>query len=266
MLKNESLKGALIYFDGQHNDARMNLAIVLTAIRHGAKCVNHVRVENLTKEANGKITGAHITGAEWDIKAKVVVNATGPFTDTIRLMADPETKPICAPSSGVHIVLPGYYRSVYIPFILFIKSPAVTVQEIRGYLSKDVSVRRGDVMSAWSGLRPLVRDPNRNDTKSLARNHIIERNPCVTPGLMLEGAHEWDPLLYIHLVQDYGMEVDVLLLYSTNILYLGTIIFTREEMQSARERFNKLDKDKKGHITVNLQVIFWTQLITNFKF
>jgi glycerol-3-phosphate dehydrogenase len=100
-------------------------------------------------------------------------------------------------------------------------------------------------MSAWAGLRPLVRDPNKKDTKSLARNHIIEispsglvtiaggkwttyrkmaeetmdaaieahnlkpRNGCVTAGLMLEGAHDWDPLLYIHLVQDYGMDVDV---------------------------------------------------------
>lgn len=49
--------------------------------------------------------------------------------------------------------------------------------EVRNYLSKDVSVRRGDVMSAWSGLRPLVRDPNKLDTKSLARNHVIEVSP-----------------------------------------------------------------------------------------
>lgn len=48
------------------------------------------------------------------------------------------------------------------------------LNEIRRYLSKDVSIRRGDVMSAWSGLRPLVRDINKKDTKSLARNHIIE--------------------------------------------------------------------------------------------
>jgi glycerol-3-phosphate dehydrogenase len=117
--------------------------------------------------------------------------------------------------------------------------------EIRGYLSQDVTVRRGDVMSAWSGLRPLVRDPNKLDTKSLARNHIIEvapsglitiaggkwttyrhmaeetvdaavkahnlapKNGCVTAGLLLEGGHNYDPLMYIHLVQDYGIEVDV---------------------------------------------------------
>ncbi|VDL67322.1 unnamed protein product, partial [Nippostrongylus brasiliensis] len=121
----------------------------------------------------------------------------------------------------------------------------IHLQEIRGYLSKSVSIRRGDVMSAWSGLRPLVRDPNKKDTKSLARNHIIEisesglvtiaggkwttyrhmaeetidacikahklspTNGCVTAGLMLEGGHDYDPLMYIHLVQDYGLEVDV---------------------------------------------------------
>ncbi|KIH50133.1 FAD dependent oxidoreductase, partial [Ancylostoma duodenale] len=184
MLKSESLKGALIYYDGTHNDARMNLAIVLTAIRHGAKCVNHTKVERLLKDEAGKVVGAHvkdtITGTEWDIKAKTVVNATGPSTDTIRLMADPQTKPICAPSSGVHIVLPGYYRNHDAPSEVTL-SPIpkdsdveFILQEIRGYLSKDVSVRRGDVMSAWSGLRPLVRDPNKKDTKSLARNHIIE--------------------------------------------------------------------------------------------
>ncbi|KAI1715960.1 FAD dependent oxidoreductase domain-containing protein [Ditylenchus destructor] len=284
MLKRDRLKGALIYYDGQHNDARMNLAIVMTAIRQGAKCCNHTRVESLIKDEQGKVCGAHvkdmISGAEYDVKAKVVVNATGPFTDHIRIMADPETKPICQPSAGVHIVLPGYYSPAntglldpatsdgrvifFLPWqrmtvagttdarseLTFNPAPTnqdieFILQEIRGYLSKDVTVRRGDVMSAWSGLRPLVRDPNKKDTKSLARNHIIEiapsnlvtiaggkwttyrhmaeetvdavikagglqpKNDCVTPGLLLEGAHNWDPLLYIHLVQDYGIEVDV---------------------------------------------------------
>ncbi|KAE9546879.1 hypothetical protein FO519_009909, partial [Halicephalobus sp. NKZ332] len=284
MLKKESLKGAIIYYDGQHNDARMNLSIVLTAIRHGAKAVNHVKVERLLKNENGKLCGAHvkdmITGNEWDIKAKCVVNATGPFTDSIRIMADPNTMPICLPSAGVHIVLPGYYSPsntglldpstsdgrviFFLPWekmtvagttdasseLTFSPTPQnrdieFILEEIRNYLGKDVSVRRGDVMSAWSGLRPLVRDPNKKDTKSLARNHIIEvsesglitiaggkwttyrhmaeetvdkaveahnletKNKCVTAGLMLDGAHNYDPLLYIHLVQDYGLEVDV---------------------------------------------------------
>ncbi|KAK6727353.1 hypothetical protein RB195_005195 [Necator americanus] len=436
MLKSDSLKGALIYYDGTHNDARMNLAIVLTAIRHGAKCVNHTKVERLLKDEDGKVVGAHvrdmITGNEWDIKAKSIVNATGPSTDTIRLMADPQTKPICAPSSGVHIVLPGYYSPSNTGLldpdtsdgrvIFFLPWERMTIagttdapsevtlspipkdsdvefilQEIRGYLSKDVSVRRGDVMSSWSGLRPLVRDPNKKDTKSLARNHIIEvsesglitiaggkwttyrhmaeetvdtcvkaknldpTNGCITAGLMLEGGHEYNPLMYIHLVQDYGLEVDVaqhlantygdrafvvarmckmtgkrwpiignrlhqefpyldaevryavreyactavdVIARRTRLAFLNTyaahevlpevvrimaeelgwssaeqrsqlerarqfidlemgqlakqnaassvsLNLTSEEMQAAKDRFNKLDKDKKGHITVN---------------
>ncbi|VDK53061.1 unnamed protein product [Anisakis simplex] len=284
MLKKESLKGALIYYDGQHNDARMNLSIILSAIRHGAKAVNHTKVTQLLKNAEGKLCGAHVkdllTGQEWDVKAKAVVNATGPFTDSMRIMADPETKPICQPSAGVHIVLPGYYSPsntglldpstsdgrviFFLPWermtvagttdapmpVTFHPKPSdldveFILQEIRHYLSNDVSVRRGDVLSAWSGLRPLVRDPNKKDTKSLARNHIIEvsksnlitiaggkwttyrhmaeetvdaaikacdlkpRNGCVTAGLLLEGAHNWDPLLYIHLVQDFGLEEDI---------------------------------------------------------
>ncbi|MFH4977151.1 hypothetical protein AB6A40_003860 [Gnathostoma spinigerum] len=284
MLKKESLKGALIYYDGQHNDARMCLSIILTAIRHGAKAINHVKVEALLKDSDGKLRGAHVrdmvSGAEWDVKAKAVINATGPFTDSIRKMADPTVEPICMPSAGVHIVLPGYYSPsntglldpatsdgrviFFLPWekmtvagttdaksdVTFAPAPSdrdieFILQEIRRYLSPDVSIRRGDVLSAWSGLRPLVRDPNKKDTASLARNHIIEvspsnlitiaggkwttyrhmaeetidaavkacnlkpRNGCITPGLMLEGGHEWNPLLYIHLVQDYGLEVDV---------------------------------------------------------
>lgn len=53
-----------------------------------------------------------ITGKEWDVKAKCIINATGPFTDTVRKMDDPSCVEICCPSSGVHIVLPGYYRCV----------------------------------------------------------------------------------------------------------------------------------------------------------
>ncbi|VDN22270.1 unnamed protein product [Gongylonema pulchrum] len=284
MLRKESLVGALIYYDGQHNDARMNISIILSAIRHGAKAVNHVKVDKLLKDSTGKVCGAHVvdtlTGDQWNVKAKVVVNATGPFTDSVRLMADPDTTPICQPSAGVHIVLPGYYSPsstglldpstsdgrviFFLPWqrmtvagttdapmpVTFHPSPSdvdieFILREIRHYLSSDVCVRRGDVMSAWSGLRPLVRDPNKKDTKSLARNHIIEvsksglvtiaggkwttyrhmaeetvdkavevanltpARQCATAGLLLEGAHNWDPLLHIQLVQDYGLDEDV---------------------------------------------------------
>lgn len=113
MLKTDSLVGAIVYFDGQHNDARMNIAIALTAARYGATVANHVAVTKLHKDSDGKCNGVRIqdqmTKEEWDVKAKCIINATGPFTDSIRLMDDEMTRKICHPSAGVHIVLPGYY-------------------------------------------------------------------------------------------------------------------------------------------------------------
>lgn len=141
-----------------------------------------------------------------------MINATGPFTDSIRKMDDPTVKSICVPSSGVHIVLPGYYSPEQMGLldpstsdgrvIFFLpwqrqtiagttdalceisKSPTPSedeiqfiLTEIKNYLNKDVEVRRGDVLSAWSGIRPLVSDPNKGDTQSLARNHIVHVSP-----------------------------------------------------------------------------------------
>ncbi|XP_044743412.1 glycerol-3-phosphate dehydrogenase, mitochondrial isoform X2 [Chrysoperla carnea] len=288
MLRGDKLCGAIVYYDGQQDDARMNLAIALTATRHGATVANHIKVTKLIKTKQGDkevISGAHlrdeITGKEWPIKAKCVINATGPMTDSIRLMDDPKTKTICCPSSGVHIVLPGYYSPEQMGLldpstsdgrvIFFLPWQRQTIagttdlpcevthnpkptedeiqfilQEVKNYLNPDVEVRRGDVLSAWSGIRPLVSDPNKPDTQSLARNHIVhvsdsklvtiaggkwttyrsmaaetidaaieacnlqpEHKECQTDGLLIEGAHGWTPTMYIRLVQDFGLECEV---------------------------------------------------------
>lgn len=99
---------------GQQDDARMCLALALTATRYGATVANHVKAMNIIKDDNGKISGARLrdelTGKEWDIKAKCIINAAGPFTDSVRQMDDKNVQEICTPSKGVHIVLPGYYR------------------------------------------------------------------------------------------------------------------------------------------------------------
>lgn len=72
--------------------------------------------EEGTKEV---VCGAHVrdtlTNEEYDIHAKCVVNATGPFTDSIRIMDKPDAAKICAASSGIHVVLPSYYRLVKVP-------------------------------------------------------------------------------------------------------------------------------------------------------
>ncbi|CAG8604424.1 6320_t:CDS:2 [Paraglomus brasilianum] len=212
MLKKDKIVGALVYYDGQHNDARMNVALALTAITYGAVIANHVEVTRLLKDENGIVSGAHVkdilTGEEWDVKAKGVINATGPFTDSIRKMDNPTDTNIVAPSSGVHIVLPNYYSPGNMGLIdpstsdgrviFFLPwegntiagttdSPTVVtyapqareeevqwiLDEIKRYLSPDVKVRRGDVLASWSGIRPLVRDPSAKNTAELVRNHMI---------------------------------------------------------------------------------------------
>src|SRR5690606_8006026 len=97
MLKHEGLRGAVEYHDGQFDDARMNVALVLTAALHGAVALNYAVVEERTKGA-GRITGAVVrddlaetyAGQErYEVRARVVVNATGPFVDTLRQLDEP---------------------------------------------------------------------------------------------------------------------------------------------------------------------------------
>jgi glycerol-3-phosphate dehydrogenase len=113
MLKEKGLKGGVVYYDGQHNDARMNLGIALTAAAYGAAIANHTEVTSLIKEGT-RVVGAKVrdllNGEEFEIRAKHVINATGPFSDAIRRMAAPDTyKKMISPSSGVHVVLSSRY-------------------------------------------------------------------------------------------------------------------------------------------------------------
>lgn len=219
MLKKSDLIGSLVYYDGAHNDSRMNVSIAMTAALYGATVVNHVEVTGLEKDANGKLCSATVKDLvqekngkkadEFKIRARGIINATGPFCDSIRKMDDQDVKEIVAPSSGVHVILPGYYSPSNMGLIdpktsdgrviFFLPwqgntiagttdSPTTISQnpvaaekeidwilsEIRHYLGKEINVRRGDVLAAWSGIRPLVKDPKAKNTESLVRNHLID--------------------------------------------------------------------------------------------
>lgn len=210
--------GKLTIADGAHNDSRMNVSLAMTAAIYGCTVVNHMEVTSLTKDSDGKLTGARVKdiisekngrpSREFTVRAKGVINATGPFTDSIRRMDDPSTAEIVAPSSGAHVILPGYFSPAKMGLIdpatsdgrviFFLPwqgntiagttdSPTtITAQpvpseddinwilsEIRGYLAPDITVRREDVLAAWSGIRPLVRDPKAKNTESLVRSHLV---------------------------------------------------------------------------------------------
>ena len=109
-LRKEGLYGGTLYWDGQFDDARLAVAIAKGAADHGAAVVNHCRVESLQRE-DGKIVGVNardeLTGDEVSLRSRVVVNATGVFSDQVRRMDNSEAKAIIKTSQGIHLVLDG---------------------------------------------------------------------------------------------------------------------------------------------------------------
>ncbi|MFZ5426735.1 MAG: FAD-dependent oxidoreductase [Thermodesulfobacteriota bacterium] len=215
---------AVVYYDGQFNDARMAVALARTAAAHGAAVANHVEAAGLVKEG-GKVRGAilrdRLTGREWTVAAKGVVNATGPFADAVRRMDDPSAPDMLKVSSGIHILLDAGHAppdmSLMIPGtedgrVLFMipwqghvlfgttdepaeveNDPAPLERDVEyllRYASKYLRrpVTREDVLAVWSGLRPLVFAPGKTSTQELARSHIILQSPS---GLLTISGGKW---------------------------------------------------------------------------
>jgi glycerol-3-phosphate dehydrogenase len=219
MLK-KNLVGALVYYDGQQNDSRMNVLLALTAALYGATTVNHLEVIKLERDAQGRLCGARVRDLvhndndstnepqEFIVRAKGIINATGPFADAIQQMDEPRARDIISPSSGVHITLPAHFAPQNMGLldpstsdgrVLFMlpwqgttlagttdapcqisNDPQATerdidwiLKEVRKHLAPEVSLERRDVLAAWSGIRPLVRDPDAKNTESLVRSHLV---------------------------------------------------------------------------------------------
>ena len=106
----ERLRGAILYHDGQFDDSRLLLAMAITAWQQGARLVNSMEVTGLRKDSRGRVTGVDVVDREndqvFEINGRQIVNAGGPFCDSIRRMDDEGTSPMVAASQGVHLVLP----------------------------------------------------------------------------------------------------------------------------------------------------------------
>ncbi|RYZ48525.1 MAG: glycerol-3-phosphate dehydrogenase/oxidase, partial [Sphingobacteriales bacterium] len=203
------LRGAILYHDGQFDDARLAINLAQTAAQHGAVTLNYFPVTALIK-TNDRISGLSVkdelTGNQYNIKSKAVINATGVFTDTILHMDDANHESMIAPSQGIHLVvdkefLPGNV-AILIPRtddgrVLFAvpwhdkivlgttdtpvdqvrEEPVPFEEEINFilkhtalYLSRDP--QRSDVKSMFAGLRPLVKGKTKK-TAALSRDHLI---------------------------------------------------------------------------------------------
>ena len=108
-IQTDGLMGGTKYYDGQFDDARLAINLATTAFEQGGTVANYVKVVQLLKDdsgmAEGVVANDEETGEKLTIRGRVVVNATGPFADTVRRLDHPDAPPIIAPSSGVHIVL-----------------------------------------------------------------------------------------------------------------------------------------------------------------
>lgn len=219
------LSGAVIYKDGQFDDARLAINLAQTAAENGATILNYCKVINLLKtvpavtnpgsaspkNAKEKICGVviqdEITQKQCEAKAKVVINATGVFTDEVLQMDDAAAKNIVSPSQGIHLVLekkffPGTH-AMMIPKtedgrVLFAvpwhnnvvvgttdtpvekHSPEPVpleeeidfiIQHFNKYAVADI--QRADVKAVFAGLRPLVKKGAGNKTALMPRDHTI---------------------------------------------------------------------------------------------
>jgi glycerol-3-phosphate dehydrogenase len=216
LLKPEGLMGGVVYHDGQFDDSRMAVALALSATANGGLVLNYCTVTELLKSDNGKISGVkvvdEVSGAVMNIKGKIVINATGVFTDSIARMDNPASKNTIKPSQGVHIVLDKSFlqsnSAIMIPKtsdgrVLFaipwydevvigttdtpiddISLEPVALENEINFILKTAEKylikppRREDVLCIFAGLRPLAADPdNPSSTKEVSRRHKITLSP-----------------------------------------------------------------------------------------
>ena len=211
-IERSGLKGGVLYYDGQFDDARLAINIAQTSAAHGGMLINYMRVSALLKDGRGRVCGVRAQdlegGHDYSISGKAVVNATGVFVDDVLKMDASGGKPMVRPSQGVHLVLNSSFlegdNALMIPStadgrVLFAVpwhghllvgttdtplennslEPVALHEEVtfilktlRQYL--DRKPEQKDVLSVFAGLRPLAAEGNdTGKTKEISRSHKL---------------------------------------------------------------------------------------------
>lgn len=218
-LRVRDLTGGGLYYDAQCDDARLVIATIRTAIRHGAVALNYAPVTRLVTEG-GRLVGAEISHPGGPdpgpgpalIRARVVVNATGPWTDQVRRMEDPGAPPLLRLTSGTHIVVRrarlGHTRGITftspvdgrVMFVLPMGDHSyvgTTDTDFAGdpdhvritpadeeYLLRSVNaifpharLATEDILTSWAGIRPLLAEDPAAHPDAVSREHRVETGP-----------------------------------------------------------------------------------------
>lgn len=224
-IETHGLRGGVMYYDGQFDDARLIVNMVQTAAEQGAVLANYVEARSLLKTddvVSGVVAEDTESGETFEIRGRVVINATGPFTDSIRRMDDPDARPMIEPSQGVHIVLDRSFlpgdTAIMVPHtddgrVLFAipwhnavvvgttDTPVESVEvepkpfkeeidfllsHAARYMSKHPT--ESDVLSAFVGIRPLVGSSDAENTAALSRDHTVHIS---NTGLITVAGGKW---------------------------------------------------------------------------
>jgi glycerol-3-phosphate dehydrogenase len=235
-LEPEELRGGVVYYDGQFDDSRLLIHLAMTAADQGATVVNYCPATGLLRDEEGYVNGLiardNESGEAFSISARVVINATGVFTDEIRRMADPATEPLMVTSQGIHLVFNRSFlkgdTALMVPRtsdgrVLFVipwhghavagttdtpvdgpsLEPKPLDEEIQfiletagRYLTRPPS--RSDVLAVYVGLRPLVKSGGASGaTAAISRDHTIHVD---TSGLLTITGGKWTT--YRHMAED----------------------------------------------------------------
>lgn len=215
LLRERGLTGGALYYDAQCDDARLVVAAARSAARHGAAIATWTAVTALHRH-DGRIAEADIedqlSGAGGRLRFKVVVNATGPWTDMVRRLEDPAAAPLLRPTKGSHIVFPrdrvGHRHAITFTSpidgrVMFIlpwgeysyagttdtdsdDSPeriAATRDDVH-YLLRSVNalfphahLGEEDLVATWAALRPLIAADEHAGPSQLSREHRLLEGP-----------------------------------------------------------------------------------------
>jgi glycerol-3-phosphate dehydrogenase len=216
LLQQKGLRGGVVYHDGQFDDSRMAFALAKACADKGGRVLNYFKVTGLLKNESGKINGVRAedvaSGEVFNLKANLVINATGIFADEVARLDIPGSIPTIRPSQGVHIVLdksflqsdsaimipktddgrvlfaiPWYNKvvlgttdtpldTISLEPVAFEKEINFILQTAEKYLIKPP--RREDILCIFAGLRPLAANPDDPaSTKEVSRRHKITLSP-----------------------------------------------------------------------------------------
>jgi glycerol-3-phosphate dehydrogenase len=210
-LRTKGLRGASLYYDAQADDVRLVLATMRSAAQAGALVANYAEATSLLK-SDGRVRGATIqdtlSGRAYTVRALVVVNATGPWVDSMRRRDDPHAQPLLRLTKGAHVAVLrgriGHTHAVTLTSpidgrVMFVlpwgdlsyigttdTDEAVSPHEVRAsgsdvvYLLRSVNalfpdarLAPRDVISTWAGLRPLLAPARARSAAQVSREHRV---------------------------------------------------------------------------------------------